>query len=125
MNNKHWQTNLCTAVVLSVLALLPIKSTLADEKEDKKGMNAMLQPWTGPHGGVPPWHLVRPDQFVAAFDAAIATSRKEIDALANNPEPPTFANTIKGLENAGRTLTRLQNIFGVYTSNLNVGPIPD
>ncbi len=85
----------------------------------------MLRPWTGPYGGVPPWHLVRPDEFVEAFDVAIAASVKEIQAIAKNSDPPTFENTIVALERAGRTLDRLESLFGVHSSNLNVGPIPD
>ena len=92
---------------------------------ESKEMTPMLQPWTGPYGGVPPWHLVRPDEFVNAFDAAITLAEKDIDAIANNPDPPTFENTIVALESAGRTLDRLQALFGVHSSNLNVGPVPD
>jgi peptidyl-dipeptidase Dcp len=86
---------------------------------------AMLSPWTGPYGGVPPWNEVRPDEFVDAFDVAIAQAEAEIDAIANNPDPATFENTIVALETAGRSLTRLGAMFGVHTSNLNVGPMPD
>lgn len=87
--------------------------------------SAMLQPWTGPYGGVPPWHLVRPEEFVAAFPAAIAEARAEIDVIANSKEPPTFANTIVALEEAGRPLDRLSVLFELHADNLNLGPIPD
>ena len=85
----------------------------------------MLQPWTGPFGGVPPWNLVRPDEFVRSFDAAIQQATREIESIANNPEAATFDNTIVAMEDAGRALTRLNNVFDVHASNLNVGPIPD
>lgn len=85
----------------------------------------LLQPWTGPYGGVPPWNLVQPSEFVAAFDQAIALATQDIDRIANNPEPATFDNTFLPLETAGRSLERLQAIFGVHSSNLNVGPLPD
>ena len=85
----------------------------------------MLRSWTGPYGGVPPWHLVRPDEFVAAFDAAIAVAEEDIEQIANNSQPPTFENTIVALESAGRSLDRLQVLFGVHRSNLNLGPIPN
>ena len=85
----------------------------------------MLQPWDGPHGGVPPWDLVRPDEFVDTFDQAIALAQEEIEAIANNPEPPTFENTIVALEDVGRPLDRLGSLFGVHAGNLNVGPMPD
>ncbi|MCH1441660.1 MAG: M3 family peptidase, partial [Rubripirellula sp.] len=85
----------------------------------------LLQPWTGPHGGVPPWNLVRSEEFVTAFDAAISESNAEIKAITDNKDEPNFENTVVAMERAGRTLSRLEAIFFVYTSNLNVGPIPD
>ncbi len=87
--------------------------------------NPMLEPWNGPYGGVPPWNLVRPDELALTFDSAIAEAEGEIDTIANNESPPTFENTIVALESAGRTLTRLNAIFGVHSSNLNVGVMPD
>lgn len=85
----------------------------------------MLQSWTGPYGGVPPWNAVRPEVFPAAFDDAIAQAKMEIDAIAGSPEPATFDNTIVPYEQAGQTLERLTTVFDVHTSNLNVGPMPD
>ena len=79
----------------------------------------------GAYGGVPPWNLVREEEFLPAFEAAIAMAEEEIEAIANNPEPPTFDNTIVALEDSGRALNRLASIFFVYTSNLNLGAIPD
>ncbi len=119
------------AGVLLLLLTTMLDSTTMRGEEDRKPMNSstadrtLLEPWTGPYGGVPPWNLVRPDQFPAAFDAAIAEAREEIEAIANNPDPPTFENTLVALERAGRTLERLESIFDVHASNLNVGPIPD
>ncbi len=86
---------------------------------------ALIAPWTGPFGGVPPWDEVRPDAFPEAFDAAIAASAEEIEAIAANPEPPTIDNTIVALESAGRALERVSVLFGVHAANLNLGPIPD
>ena len=85
----------------------------------------LLQEWRGPYGGVPPWRSVKTEEFVPAFDAAIALESAEIEAIANNAEPPTFENTIIAMENAGKPLERVNTIFGVHTSNLNVGPIAD
>ena len=87
--------------------------------------SALVRPWLGPYGGVPPWHLVRPEEFVEAFDTVIQMSLEELDAIANNPEPATFENTIVAMEKAGRPMSRLQAIFGVHASNLNLGPMPD
>ncbi|MEM7322897.1 MAG: M3 family metallopeptidase [Actinomycetota bacterium] len=87
--------------------------------------NPLLAPWTGPFGGVPPWDLVDPEAFLAAFDVAVEENKREIDAIAADPEPATVANTIEALERSGSMLERLAAVFYVHTSNLNVGPIPD
>jgi peptidyl-dipeptidase Dcp len=99
--------------------------TVGQVTGESNGMNAMLQPWSGPYGGVPPWHLVRPEEFVAAFEAGIAAATKDVDAIANSSEPATFENTFVAFEKGGRSLDRLQTLFGVHSSNLNVGPLPD
>jgi len=110
---------------LSLMAIGATAPAAAAENGDSKEMSAMLQPWAGPYGGVPPWHLVRPNEFVAAFDTAIAEASRDIDAITSNPQPPTFENTIVAMESMGRTLDRLQSLFGVHSSNLNLGPVPD
>ena len=109
------------------------KSTMQDttsspQVDDTETMNSdsiLLKEWIGPYGGVPPWRMVKRNEFVDAFGVAMEQHNKEIEAIATNPEPATFENTIVAMEKAGETLDRLQAMFGVYTSNLNDGPIPD
>src|SRR5918995_6060335 len=60
--------------------------------------NALLQDWTGPYEGVPPWDKVSPALFAPAFQFGIDEQRREYQAIANNPEPPSFANTIEAGE---------------------------
>ena len=86
-------------------------------------MNPLLEAWTGPYGGVPPWDQVRPADFPEAFATAIDLRQAEIDAIANDPEPPTFENTFVPLEDAGRELRRLYSLFGVMTSNVSTPEI--
>ncbi len=87
--------------------------------------SVLLKEWVGPYGGVPPWRMVKPEEFVPAFDAAMKLSDAEIEKIANQTEPATFENTVVALEQAGQTLERVSNIFGVHASNLNLGSIPD
>ncbi|WP_231612207.1 M3 family metallopeptidase [Novipirellula galeiformis] len=87
--------------------------------------SVMLKPWTGPYGGVPPWNLVRQDEFLPAIETAIQIASEELSTIANQSEPPTFENTIIALEKAGKTLDRVETLFDVHTGNLNVGSIPD
>ena len=120
----------CLAL-FSTLALIFPHDGVSQETPQKGDPSTMgsdsplLQPWKGPYGGVPPWNLVRENEFLGAFDAAIKLSEAEIDAIANDPQPPTFKNTIVAMEDAGRALNRLSAMFFVYASNLNLGSIPD
>jgi len=81
--------------------------------------NVLLRDWTGPYDGVPPWDQVKPDLFPQAFQAGIDQLLAEIDAIANNPEFPSFENTIEPMEKSGRTLDRVQALFGVMTDNMS------
>ncbi len=72
--------------------------------------NPLLEPWTGPFGA-PPFERLRPEHFRPAFDAALAQKRAEIDAIAADPEPPTFDNTIAALERSGKALDRVASVF--------------
>ena len=69
-----------------------------------------LVEWTGP-GGLPRFDLVKDDAFAAGFDAALADHEAEIDAIANNPDAPTFENTVVALEIAGDALSRVSALF--------------
>ena len=80
--------------------------------------NPLVAPWPGPFGGVPPWDRMAPAHFPGAFEQALAEQRGEIEAIAGNPEPPTFDNTILALERAGRTLDRVGRMFGVARENV-------
>ena len=72
--------------------------------------NPLLEPWTGPFEA-PPFDRIEPGHFRPAFDAALKVARREVDAIAANPAPPTFANTIEALERSGRSLDRVGGVF--------------
>lgn len=79
--------------------------------------NPLLQKWTGPYGGVPAFDKMAIKDVLPAFDVAMQINLKEIEAIANNPEPPTFANTIEALERSGEDLGRLYSYYGIWISN--------
>jgi peptidyl-dipeptidase Dcp len=81
--------------------------------------NPLLEEWTGPYGGVPPFDRVEVAHFRPALEFAMAENLAEIEQIANNPEPPTFRNTIEAMERAGRTLSRVGTAYGVWSSTLN------
>jgi len=87
-------------------------------------LQAMLSPWKGPYGGVPPWDQVKPADFVAAFGAGMEDERGRIRAIVANPEAPTFENTIQAMERATAVLDRVGILAEVHFSTLKVGDLP-
>ncbi len=81
--------------------------------------NPLLAPWTGPYGGVPAFDKVKVSDFKPALETAMADDLREIDAIANNPAPPTFENTIAAQERAGRTYGRVRAYANIWNSTMN------
>jgi peptidyl-dipeptidase Dcp len=61
--------------------------------------------------GVPPFDKIKTEHYMPAFIEGMKQDSLEIEAIANNPEPPTFANTIEALEYSGALLDRVSGVF--------------
>jgi peptidyl-dipeptidase Dcp len=72
--------------------------------------NPLLAPWTAPHG-LPPFAAIRAEHFEPAFDVAMREHRAELDAIASQPDAPTFDNTVARLDASGRLLARIDGAF--------------
>ncbi|MGL4975714.1 MAG: M3 family metallopeptidase [Bosea sp. (in: a-proteobacteria)] len=72
--------------------------------------NPFARRWDAPFG-LPPFGEIKPAYMQAAFPVAFAQHQAEIDAIAGNSAPPTFANVIDALEDSGRALSRLCAVF--------------
>jgi peptidyl-dipeptidase Dcp len=72
--------------------------------------NPLLAPWTAPHG-LPPFAAIRPEHFAPAFEVAMREHRAELDAIAAQPDAPSFDNTVARLDASGRLLARLDGVF--------------
>src|SRR5882724_7580241 len=73
--------------------------------------NPFFEPWTTPFGA-PPFGRIKAEHFMPAYERAFAEHEAEIAAIASQTAPPTFENTIVALENAGRALQRVDDVFG-------------
>ncbi|NTV74767.1 MAG: M3 family metallopeptidase [Holophaga sp.] len=107
-------------VPILALAAMPLRP----EQPMTPTLKALTAPWTGPFGGVPPWDQVKPADFAAAFDLAMADQRKAIKAIVDNPAAPTFENTIAAMERSSRMLDRVNILAGVHFSSLKTGDVP-
>lgn len=59
----------------------------------------------------PDFNKIKDSDFEPAFNEGIKRQLAEIDKIANNPEEPTFENTLVALEKSGQLLTRVDNVF--------------
>lgn len=81
--------------------------------------NVLLQEFQGPYGGVPAFEKMELSQLKPALEYGMQKNLLEVEAIANNPEAPTFANTIVMLERAGDELSRVFRYWGIWSSNVN------
>lgn len=76
--------------------------------------NPFFTEWETPFG-VPPFEQIRPEHYIPAFTEGMAREKAEIDAIVNNPDAPTFENTILAYDNSGEFLNRVSSVFGCVT----------
>ena len=91
-------------------------AAMSDEAE---ASNPLTAEWTGPYGGVPAFDQMDLSYLREALEIGMERNRAEIEQIANNPEPPTFENTIVAMERAGETLNRVFVYYGIWSSNLS------
>ena len=66
--------------------------------------------WKTPHGTYP-FNEIHAEHYMPAFEEGMKQGLKEIDDIVNNPEAPTFANTIEAYEKAGELLSIVSGCF--------------
>lgn len=97
------------AVVLTACGSSEKKAGGAD------GDNPFFAAYSTPFG-VPPFDQIKFEHYKPAILKGMEEGRKEIDAIVNNPEAPTFENTIVALDKQGELLRRVQIVFGGQNS---------
>ena len=75
-----------------------------------KQENPFLKDFDTPHG-VPPFQLIHNSHYLPAFQEGVKQQETEIEAIVNNPEAPTFENTIVAMEKSGQLLQKVQAVF--------------
>ena len=73
--------------------------------------NPFFVEWDTPFGA-PPFDQINEDHFLPAYEKGIEEHKAEIEAIINNPDAPTFENTIVAYDNAGALLRRVSPVFG-------------
>lgn len=76
--------------------------------------NPLVHPPKLPYDALP-LDIVKTEHFLPAIEYGIAKHQAEVDAIKNNPDAPTFENTIEALEFAGADLNRARSVFNIFS----------
>jgi peptidyl-dipeptidase Dcp len=99
--NKH-------IYLLTVLLVTLIPVLVFGQQEHQ---NPFFEEWTTPFGS-PPFDRIHEDHYLPAYEEGIRQHMDETNAIATNPEPPDFENTIVAYDQAGALLRRITPVFG-------------
>lgn len=112
--------------------IIAMALTSCTQKSKVKSDNPLLNDFNTPFG-VPPFDLIKAKHFKPAFLAAFDEQKKNVRAIIENNDAPTFENTIKALEYSGELLSKVSRIFSSLNSantndslqaiNLEIAPL--
>ena len=103
---------------LSTLILLAFFS-FGCSNSMEKSMNPFFTDYDAPYQ-IPPFDEIKEEHYMPAFEKGMKEQLEEIDQIANNPEQPTFENTLVELERTGKTLGKVADVFfNLLSSNTN------
>ncbi len=74
-------------------------------------VNPFLTPYDTPFQ-IPPFERIEISDYLPALKEGIRQQKEEIEAIVNNPQKPTFDNTILAMEKSGELSSRVMSVFG-------------
>ncbi|NOY23777.1 MAG: M3 family metallopeptidase [Acidobacteria bacterium] len=103
--------------ILALPVLLLVGCATAPEKAKNEGgrVNPFFETWNTPFG-VAPFDKIKDNDYLPAFDKAIAEKRAEVLAIADSAAGPTFENTLVALDGTGKLLEKVSGVFFNLTS---------
>src|SRR5579862_5667565 len=104
---SHWSPTMKMAFVASIgiVFAMPLLGAAPAMRD-----NPILAPSGLPYQ-MPPFDRVRVSDYVPAFEEAMRQQLQEVAAIAHNPNPPTFENTVVALDRSGQALQRVSFLF--------------
>ncbi len=112
---------LTKSIKIAALGSIILFASCKDEPKQDQLMtdNILLQEWEGPYQGVPAFDKMNVADVKEAVEKGMELQLKEIDAIANNEEEPTFKKTIIAMESAGKPVNRVFAYYGIMSSNMS------
>lgn len=81
--------------------------------------NPLIQPWSGPFGGLPPFDKAEVANFAPALESAMAAQLAAAERIADEPGPATFANTLVPFERAVRDFSRSTVVYETFGGTMS------
>ena len=101
------------------LAIVLLVGCKQEKDQEPLVDNLLLKEWTGPYGGVPAFDQMKVEDVKDAMLLGMELNLKDIDAIANNTDAPTFENTIEAMERSGEELDRGFTYYGILSGNMS------
>jgi peptidyl-dipeptidase Dcp len=101
-------------LILIAMAVIGLSSCKNEPKSTLDPSNPFFSKYTTPFE-VPPFDKIKPEHYLPAFEQGMAEQKQEVEALVNNSKKPTFANTIRALDEGGKLLSKVSSAFGGIT----------
>ncbi len=95
--------------VFIAAAALVLAAGCKDKKQTEMD-NPFFSAWGTPYE-IPDFGRIKTDHYLPAFEEGMKRQKAEIDAIVNNPEAPTFENTVLAYEYSGRLLQEVSAVF--------------
>lgn len=109
--------------ILAMSILLLFLAACNSNSEQKKSMEKANDLATNPFIHVstlpfqaPDFTKIKDSDFAPAFEEGFKEQLAEIEKIVQNPETPTFENTLIALEKSGQLLRRVNGVFGMLSS---------
>ncbi len=100
-----------TTLIMTAVLLLGLTTLPAQAADTEFGpQNPFYAPSTLPFQA-PPFDKIKDSDYQPAIEAGMAEQKKEVESIANNPDPPTFENTFIAMEKSGQLLQRAAAAF--------------
>lgn len=99
----------------SLIIILLVSLISTSYKKEEKNTNPFFNKYDSPFE-VPPFDQIKAAHYMPAFLRGFEEQKNEIKAIIDNPEKPTFANTIKPLVYSGQLLQKVSSVFGSLNS---------
>ena len=101
---------------------MTLHSTVANEpsvsESSTTSSNPLLRSWSSEPFHLPPFKSIEPDHFEPAFEVAMASHIRDLQAIANSKED-TFDSILAAYDRGGAELSKVYSVYGNYISSLN------